>query len=447
VTLSGSGIHVREPGLSSGGVEITIPTSVVAVGDTLEILTSPADQASINALIGVVAPASPQLDVDAGAVADLFANPIAVDIDNTIFLLSDSFAPFILSASYDSTEGFQLLTFTFNENIDVSEIDLSLAFISGTGVDDEISLFGAAINNGIDGNPISLTLTNAQDAAVDGLLTTPQLDVHTGAFPDLAGNDNGLQLNFPLALTPTDLSPPNVLGAEFDPTFGILRITFDEDVDTTPDSRFDQSLIDMSAAGGDHENSLTGATLVTSSDSDIIEIELTTPQITTLNSLIAASAPLDPELDFDANAFQDSLGNANDGIANDNTAISTIATDTDPPEIDSITYDQTTGFLTITFVDDDINLAAIDLGKIFVSLENKKNQISLSGAFAAFGLTTDIVILDTNFGGQQGAINDKINLPPGGAPHAIQLDVGKNAFTDGDGNRSDKSENNSITVT
>jgi len=115
-TVFPSGIHVRVAGTSSGGVEITGPASVTAIGDTLEIIVSGADQGAIDALVN--APNAIELDVEAAAVADL-SGILNDEKNNTaIFVLSDTTLPFILSASYDPTVGFQTLTITFNENID-----------------------------------------------------------------------------------------------------------------------------------------------------------------------------------------------------------------------------------------------------------------------------------------------------------------------------------------
>ena len=147
-----------------------------------------------------------------------------------------------------------------------------------------------------------------------------------------------------------------------------------------------------------------------------------------------STSAVTPQLDFDANAFQDSKGNANDGTVNDNTDVATDDT-LGPPNIIDADYDTTTGLLVLTF-DDTIDVSATDLGKVFVSKDKKKNQISLSGATILGGDST-IVTIDTT-AAQQAAINA---LPP------HHLDVSKNAFTDDDGSRSDRVNNFPISVT
>jgi len=226
-----SGIHVRESGASSGGVEITGPTSVVSNGDTLQILVSETQRLAINALV------TPELDVDAGAVADLFGNLIAENNDTGIFLIDDTTPPLIPSATFD--ESFNILTISFTENVDVTpatQVGLSGIFVTEDGTFDANVLTGATVNNVIDGNPVSITVTDAQKAAIIAL-TTPVLDVSAGSFLDLSGNPGPLQ-SVPLALTPTDITPPSILSVEYDESFGFLRITFDEEVDLTPFAAF-----------------------------------------------------------------------------------------------------------------------------------------------------------------------------------------------------------------
>jgi len=427
LSVDQSKIHVREaPGVAPDGVTLG-GASVIAVGNTLEFIVLGAQRIAINALAEPI-----ELDVDADAVADLDSNSNPGTINTPITVFTDTAPPFILSATYDSTEGFpgeRLLTIAFNENIDLSAIDLSLASITETGGASPISLAGATVTNLIDGNPILIRLTGgagSQDEAVDALLTPPQLVVTSGAFPDLSGNPSVVQ-TVPITLTPTDLLPPNVTGAEFDSTFGTLIISFDEDVDTTPNSQFDQSLVYFSEELFDNQQDLGAATLITSSDSSDVELALTAGQISFFNTLVT------PQLDFDANAFQDSKGNANDGTVNDNTDV-TLDDTLGPPSIIDADYDTTTGLLVLEF-DDTIDVSATDLGKVFVSKNGKKNQISLSGATIIGGDST-IVTIDTT-AAQQAAINA---LP------SHQLDVGKNAFTDDEGSRNNKINNFPISV-
>jgi len=419
---------VRVPGASTGGVTLSLTTSIVSVGNSIEITVSDAQRVAINALIDLPAASAPnpiELDVLAGAVADLAGNTVLETNDASIFVQGDTLPPFILSATFD--ESFNLLKITFTENIDVTpvaQVDLSGIFVTEDGTFDANVLTGATVNNLVDGNPISITITDAQKAGINAL-TTPMLDLSAGAFSDLSGN-LAVPQSVPLTLTPTDITPPVILSAEFDDSFGLIRIVFDEVLDTTPDSQVDLSRVFISESGGIDENALTLATLLTTSDDSTVEIELTAAQITTLTGLTA------PELDVSAGAFIDK--NANPIDPTPDTTIVVAPTDVTKPQIQSSTFDISDGLLTITF-DEEIDASSVDLSKVFVSEQKKRNQNALTGAISVTSVGNTIII-DTT--ASQEAIILGLSSP--------ELDVGKNAFTDLAGNKSDKSTDITITV-
>ena len=422
---------VRPAGASTGGVTLSGTTSIVSVGNTIEITVSDAQRVAINDLINLPAATAPnpiELDVLAGAVADIAATPnfVLETNDTSIFVQSDTTPPLIPSATFD--ESFNLLTISFTENVDVTpvtQVDLSGIFVTEDGTFDANVLTGATVNNLVDGNPISITVTDAQKAGIIALIS-PVLDVSAGSFVDLSGNPGPLQ-SVPIALTPTDITPPSITNVEFDESFGFLRITFDEEVDLTPDTQVDLSKVFISETGNTNETPLTGATHVTSSDNDILELELTATQISTLTGLTS------PQLDVQADAFQDPKGNLILATADHDIDMGT-QTDITKPVINTVDYNSITGILTITF-DDIIDVSASDLSKVFVSKDKKRNQIQLSGAFFTSG-DSDVVTIDVS------AHQAEINALP-----SHQLDVGKNAFTDDAGNRSDKQDNIPINVT
>ena len=425
-----SGIHVRVPGASSGGVEVTSPISVIAVGDTLEILLTDPQRVLINALIDVPvisAPNTIELDVDAGAVTDLNSIPVGLTTDTVIFVLSDTTLPFILSATFD--ESFNLLTISFNENIDVTpdtQVSLGTIHVSESAGTDDVVLTGATVLTAVDGNPVTIEVTPAQKLAINALLT-PVLDVDAGSFLDLTGNTGVAQV-VPLTLSPTDVTPPSITNVEFDESFGFLRITFDEEVDLTPDSQVDLSKVFISETGFADQTPLTGASHATSSDNDILELELTAAQITTLTGLTS------PQLDVQADAFQDPKGNLILATA-DNDIDMGSPTDVTKPTISKVEFITATGVLEITF-DDIIDVSESDLDKVFISKNKKRNQNSLIGQPIISGDSAKVEInIDA---GLEGII---LGLGP-----LAELDVGKNAFTDDAGNRSDKDENIPITI-
>jgi len=423
LSVDQSKIHVREaPGVAPDGVTLG-GASVVAVGNTLEFIVLGAQRIAINALAEPI-----ELDVDADAVADLDSNSNPGTNDTPITVFTDIALPFILSATYDSTEGFpgeRLLTIAFNENIDVSAIDLSKASITETGGGSPISLAGAAVTNLIDGNPISIRLTGgagSQDEAVDALLTPPQLVVVSGAFPDLSGNPSVVQ-TVPITLSPTDLFPPEIQPpATFDDTFGILKITFNEQVDLTPDSQVQLDKVFVSGFGGHNDVDLAGASHITSSDDLMFEIQLTGPQLDAIDLL-----PLPLHLDVSADAFQDPKGNLIVAVAD--IPIDPITADIIDPEIATVSSDGS--LLTITFTEE-IDPGSVDLSKIFVSNNKKRNQFSLAGLGFAPAVGDTVIIVDIS------THPDILQINALGSP---ELDVGKNAFEDTSGNRNDRQTN------
>jgi len=428
-----SGFHVTT---SSDDVEITSPISITPVGNTLEILVSPAQQVLINDLVDLPAGTAPnpiKLDVDADSVKDLDGNNNPGTDNTPITVFSDTTDPFILSATYDST--FDLLTITFNENIDASATVLGNIFVNADGnfVDNPLSA-GASVGLLVP-NPISITVTDGPTITAIEALPTIKLGVTVGAFSDLSSRLSVEQV-VPIALSPTDLFPPEILLVDpfkptLDETFGILKITFNEQVDLTPDSQVDLSKVFVSGDPGDNEVSLFGALHITSSDSSMFEIQLTETQLSDI-----ADLGLPIQLDVSADAFQDPKGNLIVAVAD--IPIDPITADIIKPEISilpgSVSSDGS--FLTITFTEE-IDANTVDLSKIFISNNKKRNQFSLADldfvpAVGPTPVPTTVITVDIS------THPDILQINALGSP---ELDVGKNAFEDTSGNRNDRQTN------
>lgn len=427
-----SSIFVRERADNSNSVTLGGTTNIMSAGTTIVITVSEAQRLLINGI-----PEPIELDVLAGAFSDVVGIPILSTSNTPITVLNDTVNPFILSATFDESFGNQAfneptLTITFNEVIDAtptSNIDLTKVKIGGSG--GEVVLTGATVNNLVDGNPITITVTPDQLAGINALGTTLALAALDGAFVDLSANPIVGQA-IPLALTPTDVTSPVIVYANFDETFGVLKVGFDERIDTTPSSLVDLTKVFFSESGGVNENVLddgvsTPAVLTTTSDDAEIVIALTATQITDLLALTS------PELDVSLGAVIDK--NNNPVVDTPDTPIIIIPTDLTKPLIQSVAYVESTGVLTITF-DEPIDAGSVDLEKVFVSKTKKKNQIELIAATSVISVGNTIVI--TVAEADRLAIN---------ALSSHELDVGKNAFTDLAGNKNDKSENTPITVT
>jgi len=415
VSVVPSGISVREAGQSTGGVTLNSPTNIVSVGDTIEITVSEAKRVAINLLTTPI-----ELDVDDNAFADIKGNLIFAQADTGISIAADAFPPYSLSATYDET--FSLLTITFNEPIDVTpdtKVDLTKVFISESGSFEVNVLDGATVTNLVDGNPITIDLTGLLNLGDINAITSPLLNVRAGAFVDRSNNPSDA-ITIPIALNPTDLTPPVIQSVEFDESFGLIRIQFDEDIDSSPDTQVDLTKVFISESGGTNENVLTGASVLSASRDSTVEIGLNATQITFLTGLTS------PELDVSTGAFLDENGNPVDPTPD--TTIDIIPTDITKPQILSVVFDNSlpNPVLTITF-DEEIDASSVDLTKVFVSEKRKRNQNSLTGAVSVTSVGNTIII-DTT--ASQEAIILALTIP--------ELDVGKNAFTDLAGNRIDK---------
>ncbi len=153
-------------------------------------------QAHLNRIIQM---GTPQLDIGAAAVYDLFVNHIGAVPDNPITVTADTVRPTFASAALGESTG--TMTITFSKTIDVSETDLSMLYVSDTGGIDEVALTGAAFDsNAADSATISLTLTQSHLNQIAPMVT-PQLDIKTGAVLDLAGNDIDTASDNPIDIT------------------------------------------------------------------------------------------------------------------------------------------------------------------------------------------------------------------------------------------------------
>ena len=150
------------------------------------------DSASISATLVreqldmIIPMSAPQLDIEAGAVQDLFGNAIDAAPDNPITTIPDTAKPAFAYAALDAGTGG--MTMTFNETIDVSDADLAKMYVSDAGDEDTVSMAGASFNRTApDSDEVSITLVQAQlDSIIQ--MDAPQLDIAAGAVSDISGN-------------------------------------------------------------------------------------------------------------------------------------------------------------------------------------------------------------------------------------------------------------------
>ena len=164
------------------------------------------------------------------------------------------------------------------------------------------------------------------------------------------------------------VSGPSLTSASLDEGTGILRIEFSNAIDVTPAGMVDLSGLVIGDSG--QSVSLTGATLNTVADSAVISIEMTDDQ---RRSVAALASPL---LDISSAAV---TGTSGDPIESSSGNVITV-TDDVAPEVVSVTLNEITGIMEITFSDrvDVTPASRVVLGGIAVS--GSGQSITLTGA-------------------------------------------------------------------
>ena len=175
-TANLSQLHVRESGQSSGGATLTGASQSVS-GSTLTVALTAAQQTTLAGL------ATPQLDIDAGAVSDANSNGIDASADNAI-TVEDTTKPTFVSATYSTGSGSLVITFSepIGGTANLSQLHVRESGQSSGGA----TLTGAS--QSVSGSTLTVALTAAQQTTLAGLATP--LDIDAGAVSD--ANSNGI---------------------------------------------------------------------------------------------------------------------------------------------------------------------------------------------------------------------------------------------------------------
>jgi len=265
----------------------------------------------------------------------------------------DDEPPSFVSAELDEKDT-RILTITFDEAVDVSETRLSKIYVSGPGDQNTVSLAGAALDGDAgDSAAISLTLTQSQLRQI-AQINTPQLDIGPLAVHDLAANPIHHSPNKPIST-----APPRFVSAELDTSTRILTVVFDETIDAS-------SVLVHGFIIGDGTDTFTlsGAVVLSTSDSDTVSMRLTRSHIDGFTGLG------DAFLNILHKTLSDTSG-AEIEYTFGNTL--TLA-DTAPPTLVSATYNQLTGILEITF---DETVDTSEVSPLDVVLAAGMSQFSL----------------------------------------------------------------------
>ena len=366
--LNGTAINydrmaVRDAGQSSGGLALDdVGTKAVNPSSTTITLTlSDAQRITVNGM------ATPQLDIEEGAVADPSGDGIAAAPDQGI-TTTDGIPPTLTSSHYNTGTG--ILNITFSEPLNGMAISYDRIAVRAANQSSGGLALDEVTTKALNANSITITLTlsDAQRMTVNGM-ATPQLDIEEGAVADPSGN--GIAAAPDQGITTTDGIPPTLTSSHYNTGTGILNITFSEPLNGTAISYDRIAVRDAGeSSGGLALNAVASKTL--DSSSTTITLTLSTVQRQTVNDMIT------PQLDIEEGAVADPTGN---GIAAASDQPITV-TDITPPTLTSSHYNTGTGILNITF-SEPLNGMAISYDRIAVRAANQS-----SGGLALDEVTT-----------------------------------------------------------
>ena len=114
-------------------------------------------------------------------VTDSYSNYLTITETVTV---SDTTPPTFSSATLNETTG--VFNITFDEIIDASSVDTTKIFISEAGNTNQIALTGAAVDTTVNGETITITLTESQRISVVALFEPAlNFDVSAVYAPDV----------------------------------------------------------------------------------------------------------------------------------------------------------------------------------------------------------------------------------------------------------------------
>ena len=405
-----SKIHVRNTGQSSGGV--TLSNAMITTNGT-DSITFTLDSTNRDAVNNM---ATPQLDIDAGAVRDTSGNEIAAAADQSV-TVNDTILPTFSSATFATGSG--VLTVTFSENLNQTTHDASKMHVRNTGQSSGgVTLSNAMITaNGTDS--ITFTLSNTHKGTVNAM-AAPQLDIEQGAVQDTAGNL--IAASPDQAVTVNDTVLPAFSSATFATGSGVLTVTFSEALDQTT---HDASKIHVRNTGQSSGGVTLSNAMITTNGTDSITFTLSNTHKGTVNAMAA------PQLDIEQGAVQDTAGNLI--AASPDQAVT--VNDTVRPTFSSATFATGSGVLTITF-SEALNQTTHDASKIHVrNTGQSSGGVTLSNAMITTNGTNSITfdISPTN----TATVNNMA---------APQLDIEQGAVQDTAGNLIAASPDQAVTV-
>ncbi len=213
---------------------------------------------------------------------------------------ADTSRPAFESASLNTNT--RVLTVTFDEKIDVSEVSLSRFLITDADGDPSFRLAALPLSTTDDSDTITIHLSSGQINTV-GAMNSPRLTISEGGVSDLAGNEISTTNNKRITLA-GDSDRPAFVSAALDENTRIISISFDEIIDVSETNTWRMNVTYAGADPARDPIRLRGASLDrTGPDTDTLSLLLAESQ---LRRIAAIPEPL---LDIREGAVVDLSGN------------------------------------------------------------------------------------------------------------------------------------------
>ena len=403
-------IHVRDTGQSSGGVTLSNAMITTNASASITFDLNPTNTDAVNAM------ATPQLDIEAGAVYDAAGNQIAAAADQTI-TVNDTILPTFSLATYATGSG--VLTVTFSESLNQTAHDATKIHVRDTGQSSGgVTLSNSMITtNGT--SSITFTLSSTDKDTVNDM-ATPQLDIEAGAVYDAAGNQIAAAAD--QTITVNDTIRPAFESATFSTSDGVLAITFSESLNQTA---HDATKIHVRDTGQSSGGVTLSNSMITTNGTSSITFTLSSTDKDTVNDMAT------PQLDIEAGAVSDAAGNQIAAAADQTITVN----DTILPTFSSATYATGSGVLTVTF-SESLNQTAHDATKIHVrDTGQSSGGVTLSNSMITTNGTSSITFTLSS--------TDKDTVNDMATP---QLDIEAGAVSDAAGNQIAAAADQTITV-
>ena len=375
---------------------------------TVSRYPAPSGTSLVLGLSGNLPDTDPDLSLQyvraAGDVEDLTGEPLESTVSPHVSV-SDGIAPALSSAALN--EGTGVLTLTFTETVDVSEMNESSISIREQGSSSGgVALSASVRTTAADSATVSFELSEQDRQAVIAM-TTPQLDLGAGAASDSSSNSSSAASDRPIAATP-DSVRPQLQSANLDEGAGTIVLTFDEKMATPTAAQAARVEIGTSGA-----NIVFAEADIVSADLDSAGTTITITVSEAKRQEIIAATPADIDL------LSGGLRDVSGAEASSSGTALTATPDTTRPALASAVLNTDDGVLVLSFSETmDASSFAGELAKVSVSTPG--TPVQLAGTARADG-TNVIVTLEPAV--LQSLLAVISAAPNAGAPGLLSLAV------------------------